>query len=101
MFRNLVLASALVAGFAGAAVAQEPLTVLGTGENFAVDYSNDGGNILGGGRVNVIGHGESAVYQHAPNAPAQRGWTPHVLSQGESGRVTYTPAPNANPQPVG
>jgi hypothetical protein len=101
MFRNFVLASALIAGFSGVALAQEPLTVLGTGENFAVDYSNDGGNILGGGAVRVIGHGESAVYQHASDAPAQHGWTPHVVSQGEAGRVTYSPAPSANPAPLG
>ncbi len=101
MFRKFLLAATLVTGFAGAAAAQEPITILGTGENFAVDYSNDGGNILGGGAVQVTGQGESAVYRHAPNAPAQHGWAPHVLSQGEAGRVIYTPAQNANPAPLG
>jgi hypothetical protein len=101
MFRNFVLASALLAGFAGAAVAAEPITILGQGENFAVDYSNDGGNILGGGPVRVTGHGESAIYQHAPNGPAQRGWLPNVVSQGEAGRVLYTPQPGATPAPQG
>ncbi|EHL97031.1 hypothetical protein HMPREF9946_04434 [Acetobacteraceae bacterium AT-5844] len=101
MFRKFFLAAALVTGFAGAAAAEQSISVLGTGENFAVDYSNDGGNILGGGPVRVVGHGESAVYQHSANAPAQRGWTPHVVSQGEAGRVIYTPAPNASPAPLG
>jgi hypothetical protein len=93
MFRNLILSAMLATGLAGAAAAEEPITILGTGENFAVDYSNDGGNILGGGAVQVIGNGEGAVYRHARNAPAQGGLIPRVVGNGESAHIVYTPAP--------
>ncbi|MBO1076587.1 hypothetical protein [Roseomonas marmotae] len=82
-------------------MAQEPLKVLGTGENFAVEYSNDGGNILGGGPVQVFGNGESIVIRHAEGAPAQRGWTPTIVDNGENLRIVYTPARDANPMPQG
>ena len=101
MFRKIFMAAALVTSFSGFAMAQQPITILGQGENFAVDYSNDGGNILGGGHVRVSGHGENASYHYEANAPAQRGWMPHVISQGESGRVIYTPSQDANPSPLG
>lgn len=101
MIRKLLLAAVMTAGFADLSSAQDPITVLGTGENFAVDYSNDGGNILGGGVVTVTGNGEGAVYHHAANAPAQHGWTARFVGQGESGRIAYTPADNANPRPAG
>jgi hypothetical protein len=101
MIRQALLSALLATGIAGAAMAQEPITVLGTGENFAVDYSNDGGNILGGGAVRVIGNGESARYQHAENAPQQHGRVPHVVGNGESMQIIYTPEAGANPQPEG
>jgi hypothetical protein len=51
--------------------------------------------------VTVTGNGEGAVYHHAANAPAQHGWTARFVGQGESGRIAYTPADNANPRPAG
>ncbi|MBO1079863.1 hypothetical protein [Roseomonas haemaphysalidis] len=101
MLRKVILSALLVTGLSGAAMAQEPLRVLGTGENFAVDYSNDGGNILGGGPVTVIGSGESARYLHAQGAPAQRGWLPTAVGTGESGKIAYQPTQNAYPEPNG
>jgi hypothetical protein len=101
MFRKIILSTLLVSGLAGTAMAQEPLRVLGTGENFAVDYSNDGGNILGGGPVTVLGNADSARYIHSRNAPAQRGWLPTTVGTGESGKIAYDPAPNAYPEPNG
>jgi hypothetical protein len=93
MFRKIALSALIATGIAGAASAGEPITILGTGENFAVDYSNDGGNILGGGKVQVIGGGEGAIYRHAPDAPARTGDIAHVVGNGESARIVYTPAP--------
>jgi hypothetical protein len=93
MFRNAILSAVLVAGFAGTALAADPIKVLGTGENFAVEYSNDGGNILGGGPVQVIGNGEGAIYRHAEDAPAQAALIPRVVGNGESARIIYTPVP--------
>jgi len=101
MFRKVILSATLATGITGAAMAGEPLTILGTGENFAVEYSNDGGNILGGGAVQVIGNGEGAVYRHAPNAPAQGGYLPRVVGNGESARIVYSPAPVADYAPRG
>ena len=101
MLRKVILSALLVTGLSGAAMAQEPLRVLGTGENFAVDYSNDGGNILGGGPVAVVGNSESARYIHSQNAPAQRGWLPTGVGTGESGKIAYEPTQNAYPQPNG
>ncbi len=73
-------------------MAGDTLPILGQGENFAVDYSNDGGNILGGGPVTVIGHGDSAEIRYSTDRNAQHGRMPHVISQGEEGQVTYTDA---------
>jgi len=106
MFRKAILSTVLAFGVIGGAVAQESsIRVLGTGENFAVDYSNDGGNILGGGPVKVVGRSESARYLHAPDAPAQRGWIASFDDQGENTHITYTPAPGTNtatnPHPQG
>jgi hypothetical protein len=101
MFRNALLAAILTTGFAGVAMAQEPITILGTGENFAVEYKNVNQNILGGGTVRVIGGGESAVYVHSVTSPAQRGRIVGSVTSGEAGRITYILVPAANSQPVG
>lgn len=104
MFRNAILSALLAAGFASTAFAA-PLTVTSEGENFHVEYSNDGGNILGGGPVTVVGRGPTARYLHAPDAPAQRGWIAQFQGQGETGGILYVPAPStdtaANPHPQG
>ncbi|MBI0432955.1 hypothetical protein [Roseomonas sp. KE0001] len=104
MLRKILLSSMLIAGMAGTAMAA-PLTVTSEGENFHVEYSNDGGNILGGGPVQVIGRGQTARYLHAPDAPAQRGWYAEFQGQGESGAIVYVPAPGTdmatNPHPQG
>ncbi|MDJ0387828.1 hypothetical protein QMO56_06855 [Roseomonas sp. E05] len=103
MFRKAILSTVLAFGVIGAAAAQESsIRVLGTGENFAVDYSNDGGNIVGGGPVKVIGRNENARYIYAPDSPAQHGLVASFANQGENNEIIYTPAPSAdtagNPQ---
>ena len=105
MFRTALLSTMLAFGvIGGAAAAESSIKVIGTGENFAVDYLNDGGNILGGGPVKVIGRGQNARYLHAPDAPAQHGWIAHFAGQGENGEIIYTPAPGtdtaSNPHPA-
>ena len=97
MFRKAILSTVLAFGVIGAAAAQESsIRVLGTGENFAVDYSNDGGNIVGGGPVKVIGRNENARYIYAPDAPAQHGEIASFVNQGENNDIVYTPAPGAD-----
>jgi len=102
MFRNAILGAIFAFGAAGAATAAEsPLTVLGTGENFAVEYANDGGNILGGGPVTVIGRGQDARYLHAADAPAQPARVANFVGQGENGQIVYTPASATRLNPAG
>ncbi|MFC3125318.1 hypothetical protein ACFOD4_09605 [Pseudoroseomonas globiformis] len=90
--RNAMLPALLLIGLAGgAAAAESGIEVVRMGENFAVDYSNDGGNILGGGPVQVIGRGENARYLYAPGTPAQHDAVASFAGQGENGDIVYTP----------
>jgi hypothetical protein len=93
-FRTLLAAAALV-GFSGAAALATPLTVTGTGENFAVAYAPDyTGNIVGGGVVRVTGNGESQQIAHLDRRFAQQPAGIPVFVGGSEGTVAYLPAQN-------
>lgn len=86
------LALILPAGLAQA----QTLTVTGTGENFAVDYGpSRGGNILGGGAVDLQGGGHDGriIYRDASFARRRDGT---VMDQGGEGHLVYLP-----PAPTG
>jgi hypothetical protein len=88
--RTLLAAAALL-GLSGAAAIAAPLTVSGTGENFAVQYdATYSGNIVGGGIVasETRGKDNRVVYAN-PNHVRMVGIP--VQAGGSEGEVSYLP----------
>jgi hypothetical protein len=79
------------------AAAAAPLTVTGTGENFAVEYAPGYiGSIVCGGAVRVIGNGNGKSQQiaHLDRRFAQQPAGIPVFVGGSEGTVAYLPAQN-------
>jgi len=90
------LAAALaLATMAGVAQAQEPLTVTGYGENFAVRYADDyTGNIVGGGYAHFVNQGQETQIAYAnPHLGRHSPGIPVDLGGDED--VAYLPQPAA------
>jgi hypothetical protein len=82
-------------GFSGAAALATPLTVTGTGENFAVAYAPDyTGNIVGGGVVASETRGKDNRVVYAQANHAMTSGIP-VFTGGSEGNVAYLAAPSA------
>jgi hypothetical protein len=91
-FRTLLAAAALV-GFSGAAALATPLTVTGTGENFAVAYAPSyTGNIVGGGVVASETRGKDNRVAYAQANHSMTSGIP-VFVGGSEGNVAYLGAP--------
>lgn len=98
MFRNLLLASVIAVGTAGAALAQEgPRLVGGNGGGGPeVVYGNGiPGNVLGGAQVRMSGGDRDRSYQYGQvNAfPGQVG---QLVGGGAEAHVVYEPVQHAN-----
>jgi hypothetical protein len=89
MIRSLLGALTLTIS-AGLAQAQT-LTVIGTGENFAVEYGpGHVGNIVGGGAVELLGGAQDGLilYQEAGFARRPSGFP---MDPGGEGQLVYLP----------
>ncbi|MBO1075442.1 hypothetical protein [Roseomonas marmotae] len=93
MSRFTTAAAALLVSFSAASAFATPLTVLGQGENFSVQYEESyTGNIVGGGAVHVMGQGESQQIVHVEARFAPHAAGIPVFTGGSEGGVAYLPA---------
>lgn len=69
---------------------------IGSGESVEIDYGPAGqGNLVGGGRVRVIGTGEDTRIQHLDPTFAQtprQGLVPVTIGSGEGATTVWVPA---------
>jgi hypothetical protein len=89
MFRNALLSAALLTTVLAGAASAEPFSVMSQGENFSVSYADDSDNIVGGGRVSVIGNGNSMRIVYAEPGFAQQALGIPVFTGGSEGDVAY------------
>lgn len=84
-------AVAIAASFVTSSDAQH-LTILGQGENFAVEYAPGySGNVVGGGHVRVFRNGENLEVQHHDDRFAMRSPGIPFFTGGSEGSIVYLP----------
>lgn len=100
MFRNLLLASVIAVGTAGAALAQEgPRLVGGNGNGGPeVVYGNTDnlpGSVVGGAQVRLSGGDRDRVFQYG-RVNAFPGQVGQLVGGGADAHVVYEPVQHAN-----
>ena len=97
MFRNLLLASAIALGTAGAAMAEGPRLVGGNANGSpTIEYDGaPGGSIVGGAQVQLSGGGSDRSYSYGQvnSFPGQIG---QVIGGGAETQLVYQPVRHAN-----
>jgi opacity protein-like surface antigen len=94
MVRNILLASVLALGVAGAAqAADSPRLVGGLGNGGAqIKYSGAPGNVVGGGTVALNGGGDDRSFTYGAVNP-QQGRFGRLVGGGTETRLVYDDAP--------
>jgi hypothetical protein len=91
MLRNILFASMIAFGAAGAAVAAEGPRLVGGGTNAEVEYSGaPEGVVVGGGTVLLNGGGENRSFTYG-QVNALPGRIGQVVGGGENTEVVYQP----------
>jgi len=81
---------ATIGGSAAAAYANDSIEVIGQGENFAVAYPpGHDENVVGGGRVDIAGRGESLRIRYLDSDTAHPVPGVPLPTGGEAGGVAY------------
>lgn len=94
MFRTMLLASALVAGLAGTALAQGGPRLVGGGENAQVVYDAPSQNIVGGGVASISGGGDNTQIAYGSFlAQSPDPLVAELQGGGENARLVYHRAP--------
>ncbi|GGC62841.1 hypothetical protein GCM10011504_46280 [Siccirubricoccus deserti] len=92
MVRNIILASVLVLGAAGAARAESSARLIGGGEDVAIAYAGTPQNVVGGGVAQVTGGGLDRSYSYG-TVSALRAPAAALVGGGENAEVVYRAAP--------
>jgi opacity protein-like surface antigen len=97
MVRNILLASVIALGAAGAAQAADgPRLVGGLGNGGAqIEYGGAPANVVGGGTVVLNGGGDDRSYTFGAVNP-QQGRIGHVIGGGGETQLVYDAAPQAS-----
>lgn len=94
MIRSIALAAAIALGTAGAAFAQSAPQLVGGGHDSTVVYATPSANLVGGGRVQIVGGGENRSFLYGA-VQAQPGRNVAIIGGGEDQQIR--PVPAANP----
>jgi hypothetical protein len=102
MFRNALIASVVLFGAAGAALAQDngPRLIGGGGDGGPqVEYAEPSQNIVGGGYARITGEaGNRSVAAVGPTTgQAPTGYIAQFVGGGREQALSYVPAPNGSP----
>ncbi len=101
MFRNALIASVVLFGTAGAALAQDngPRLIGGGGDGGPrVEYAEPSQNVVGGGHARLTGDSDSRSLAYAgPTATqAPSGLIGQLVGGGSEQKLVYVPAPAAS-----
>jgi hypothetical protein len=102
MFRNALIASVVLFGTAGAALAQDngPRLVGGGGDGGPrVEYPEPSQNVVGGGYARITGEAgnRSIAYSGPTTGQARTGYVAQLVGGGREQALVYVPAPAGSP----